>query len=260
MSTATFAVAVLLAAPSLGAWQTQSTLAPSYSTASIVNAATNLPSGFAPNSIVTIYGAHLSNSTVGQGSKTGNLPVILAGVSVYFGITPASLFFVSPGQINFLVPYDLQPGTKTITVVREGTSGPPVSLPLTETAPGLFETDPKTILATHADGSLITADLPAAAGEVIVIYAVGLGRTVPDMSGEQISSIARPILHALELVVGLNNVPVDAGSVQYVGVTPGYAGLYQINLRLPNPLPKNPELRAWIGLQASPPALLLPTR
>jgi uncharacterized protein (TIGR03437 family) len=259
MSAASLAVAVLLAAPSLGAWQTQSTLAPTYSTASIVNAATNLPAGFAPYSIVTIYGSHLSNVTQGLvGSQSP--PTTLGGVSVYLGLTAANLFFVSPGQINLLVPYDMQPGTKNLTVIREGTSGPAVILAVTETAPGLFQLDRTTLLTTHADATLVTSDQPAIGGEVIVIYAVGLGRTVPDMSGEVISSIARPILHSADLVVVLNNAPVDAGSVSYAGVTPGYAGLYQINLRLPDPLPKNPELRVWIGAQASPPSLTLPTR
>jgi uncharacterized protein (TIGR03437 family) len=89
---------------------------------------------------------------------------------------------------------------------------------------------------------------------------VGLGRTVPDLNGTTISSIARPILHTADIVVALNNAPVDAGSIQYAGVTPGYAGLYQINLRLPDPLPANPEVRVWIGPQASPPSLSLPTR
>jgi uncharacterized protein (TIGR03437 family) len=259
MSAASLAVAVLLAVPALEAWQTQSTLAPAYSTASIVNAATNLPSGFAPYSIVTIYGAHLSNATQGLAASQSP-PPILGGVSVYLGLTAANLFFVSPGQINLLVPYDMQPGTKNLTVIRDGTNGPAVSLALTETAPGLFQLDRTTLLATHADGTLVTPDLPASGGEVIVIYAVGLGRTVPDMSGEIISPVARPILHSADLAVVLNNAQVDAGSVLYAGVTPGFAGLYQINLRLPDPLPKNPEIRAWIGSQASPPALTLPTR
>ena len=51
---------------------------------------------------------------------------------------------------------------------------------LTETAPSLFQSAPGTILATHADGSLITQSSPASPGEVVVIYAVGLGHTVPD--------------------------------------------------------------------------------
>jgi uncharacterized protein (TIGR03437 family) len=260
MSTAYFAVAVLLAAPSLEAWQTQSTLAPSYSTASILNAATNLSSGFAPYSIVSIYGTNLSFTTASMVPANGTMPVILGGVTVYFGLTQASLFYVSPNQINVLVPYNLQPGTKTITVVREGTSGPPVNLALTETAPGLFHLDPTTILATHADGSVITPEAPAAAGEVVVIYAIGLGRTVPDLTAGSAPATARTILHAGDLVVVLNNAPVDAGSVLYAGVTPGFAGLYQINLRLPDSLPQNPEVRVWIGPQASAPFMILPTR
>jgi uncharacterized protein (TIGR03437 family) len=62
------------------------------------------------------------------------------------------------------------------------------------------------------------------------------------------------------LNVLLNGVPADPASIQYAGVTPGCAGLYQINLQLPAPLPSNPEVRVAIGSQISPPSLNLPTQ
>lgn len=259
MSAAYLAVAVLLLAPSLEAWQ-QTTLAPSYSAASVLNAATNLPSGFAPNTIVSIYGSNLSFGTAAAAPGSGSLPRILSGVTVYFGLTQAFLFFVSPTQINVLVPYELTPGTKTVTVNREGTIGPPVSLTLTETAPGLFQLGHGLVLATHSDGSVITPDQPAQPGEVIVIYAIGLGRTLPDLIGGTAPSAARTILHAADLAILVDYTPVDPVNVLYAGVTPGFAGLYQINLRLPAMFRVDPELRVGIGTQWSPPFMNLPTR
>lgn len=258
MSPAQYAVAVLLLAPSIGAWAQQTTLAPSYSAASILNAATNLPSGFAPNSIVSIYGTNLSFNTIGM-SVSSTLPRSLGGVAVNIDSTAAYLFFVSPTQINFLVPASLRPLATKLSVLREGTAGPAVPFVLSATAPGFFQLTSTTLLATHADGTVIAPGAPAMAGETIVIYATGLGPTVPDFPDGTLPGRAALITNFYGLAVAINSVVVDFSTIQYAGVTPGCAGLYQINLLLPNPLPSNPEIRVGIGTQISPPGTLLVT-
>ncbi len=45
----------------------------------------------------------------------------------------------------------------------------------------------------------------------------------------------------------LNGVAVDPSKIDYAGVTPGYAGLFQINLTLPDDAPSNPEIRVGSG-------------
>ena len=261
MSTATLAVAVLLFAPSLEAQITQSTLAPSYSTASITNAVTNLTTGFAPNSILSIYGSNLSNDTVGQTAASNSLPTTVDGVAVYFGsgAHAAGIFYVSPHQINVLVPYFLGAGPTPLVVNRQGTVGPTVTITLTDTAPGLFQASSGFVLATHADNSLVTAASPASAGEVIVLYAVGLGQTIPALTGA-IAIVAAKIADLPTFNVLLDGVAVSPSSILYAGVAPGFAGLYQINVALPAPLPSNPELRISIGPQISPAGLNLPTQ
>ena len=259
MSPAFRAAAVLLLAPSIGAWAQQSTLAPSYSTASIVNAATNQPSGFAPNSIVSIYGTNLSFNTVMMGVSP-TLPKALGGVTVLINSSPAYLFFVSPTQINLLIPASMSPAAVKLTVLREGTSGAAVPIVLSATAPGLFQLTPTTLLATHQDGTIINPNSPAIAGETIIVYATGLGPTVPDFPDGTLPDRAALITNFRNMGVAINSVLVDQSTIQYAGVTPGCAGLYQINLVLPNPLPSNPEIRLGIAGQNSPPGTLLPTQ
>ena len=251
MFAARLAPAYLVLAASLGA-QSANLSVPSYTAAGIVNSATNLSGDFAPNTIVSIYGTNLSYGTAGIPSGATVLPRTLGGVTVYFGAEYANLYYVSPKQINLLVPNDLRPGPVSVTVVREGVSGPAVPITLTETAPGLFQLNPSTIIATHADGSVITPDAPASPGEVIVIYAVGLGRTVPDMIPGQIPTRADPIQHLPDLQVQLNGNAVDPSLVMYAGITPFFAGLYQINVQLPSDMPSNPEVRVAILTQISP--------
>jgi uncharacterized protein (TIGR03437 family) len=85
---------------------------PAYTAASIVNSATNLADALAPNAIATIYGTDLSYGT-DQASSANlvnhMLPEALAGVRVYVGNYLTSLYYVSPRQINFLIP-ELRPG------------------------------------------------------------------------------------------------------------------------------------------------------
>jgi uncharacterized protein (TIGR03437 family) len=252
-------VAVLLLAPSLEAQATQTTLAPSYSTASIANAATNLTAGFAPNSIISIYGSNLANGTAAVTSSTGILPISLGGVTVYISGKPGSIFYISPKQVNVLIPYNLSAGPSSVVILRDGTAGPAVPIVLTATAPGLFELGATTILATHADGSLITASSPAVAGEVVIIYAVGLGPTIPEQNDGEVPPRSAVIANFASMNVLLNGAPVVHSAIQYAGITPGCAGLYQINLLLPTPLPSNPEVRVQIGDQISPAAMTLVT-
>jgi uncharacterized protein (TIGR03437 family) len=259
MFAARFALAVLVLGSSMEADGFQASTAPSYSSASIVNSASNLPNDYAPNTIISLYGLNLAYSTRGIPPNSA-LPTTLGGVTVYVGIAAANLFYISPTQINVLVPNNLQPGPVTISVVREGASGPAAVIVLAETAPALFALNPGTVLATHADGSTITPDSPAAQSEVIVIYAVGLGRTNPDPLSGQIPTAAAPIQHLKDLQVLLNGTAIDTALIYYAGVTPGFAGLYQINVQLPVNMSADPEVRVAIGSQISAPGLALPTR
>src|SRR5260370_22233940 len=81
-----------------------------YSAAGIVNAATQGPDALAPNTIATIYGKNLSTASYGARPSDivgGTMPTTLQGVSVLVSGRPCALFYVSEGQINFLIPYEL---------------------------------------------------------------------------------------------------------------------------------------------------------
>jgi uncharacterized protein (TIGR03437 family) len=60
--------------------------------------------------------------------------------------------------------------------------------------------------------------------------------------------------------VVLGGVPVEPGRIAYVGVMPGYAGLYQINLKLPENVESDPEIRIGLAGQISRTGLRLPVR
>lgn len=240
-------------------------LTPVYSDASIVNAATNIPGPLAPLGLVSIYGQDLSVVTraiTPDDVRNELLPTSLigTGVSVSIDFVTVPILFVSPNQINFLIPGNVRPGVRKLQVLNNGKAGPRVDIEIADTSPGLFRMGEGEVIATHADGALITAESPAVPGEVIVIYAAGLGATQPAVSGLTIPKAAAMISARSEFAVLLNDTPVADSEILYAGLTPGFAGLYQINCRLPLDAPVNPEVRVRLPGQTSPPKLYLAVR
>jgi uncharacterized protein (TIGR03437 family) len=249
---AAMTVALLLAAAHA---RSADLLAPSYSQSTIVNTATQTVQPLAPNAVATIYGSNLSFATyaVGTGDvRGGSLPTTVQSVTVMMGGFPCGLYYVSPGQINFVVPYPLAAGNVSVVVARSGLAGPVVTVPVALTSPGLFMAGPGTALAVHLSGAVVSDDAPAKANEIIVLYADGLGWTSPDTYTGRIASGATSILASAHLQVLLNGTAVPAQNVLYAGLAPGYAGLYQINLKLPDAVLLNPEIRISAGGQTSP--------
>jgi uncharacterized protein (TIGR03437 family) len=240
--------------------------APIYSAASIVNAADNQSGALAPNTIGTIYGKNLAYNTAALTADEvhgGILPTVLTGsaeVRVFINHYPADLYYVSPTQINFLVPPDLLPQPALFQVVIDGQYGtsPPIQFTLAAAAPALFQLDLKNAVATRADGSVITPLAPAQPGEIVVLWATGLGQTAPPAVKNQLPTAAAPLVAGANLSVLLDGVPVDSSAISYAGIAPGYAGLYQINLRLPSSTGANPEIRLQLDDAISIPQVYLP--
>lgn len=232
---------------------------PSVSSASLVNAATG-QAGYAPYSICTLYGSDLYLNGTAAAWGHSDVPTVLGGVTVLFGRVPAGVLYVSQTQINLLVPNSLTPGAYAVKVVRDGLSSAPISVVLDEVAPGLFPLRTGFAVALHVDGTPVTENAPAQPGEVVAFYATGLGRTQPDPSDRAIAISAAPIAHAADFQVLLDGVALDFSRVEYAGIAPYNAGLYQINVRLPNDLPAtNPEVRIRVAGTLSPTGLRLIT-
>jgi uncharacterized protein (TIGR03437 family) len=236
--------------------------APNYTAAGIVNGASFQP-GLAPNTVVSIFGTNLAWNT--QGLRPGDLaegvmPISLGNVEVYFEGWPAYLYYVSPLQINFLVPSSLRAGTFQFWVARQGTRGPIVTVTLQDVAPALFQASATTAIASHLDWSVVTSESPAAAGEIITLWATGLGGTNPELEDGVLPAGVQWLRQLTQFEVWINGAAVDPGAILYAGVAPGFAGLYQVDVRLPDPLPANPEIRVGLGGTMSPAGITLPAQ
>ncbi len=214
----------------------------------LVNAASNTVVPLAPNTIATLYGSNLSFNTraISADDIRGNvLPTLLPGTGLRILIAnqPASLYYVSPTQVNLLIPANLIRGTYQLQVLRDGLAGPKIPVVIEDSAPQLFVLGDKFAITHRAMGSLATFDTPAHPGEIVVVYVTGLGRTSPELPGGQIATTPSPVVRAREFRLYLNGEAVDPACVFYVGLTPGFGGLYQVNFRIPPGTPDNPELR-----------------
>jgi uncharacterized protein (TIGR03437 family) len=257
---------VLLAALALGPFQAgTSGSGPYYTADSIANSAASVTGLYAPNTFVTIYGQNLAYTTVSLTAADisgGMLPTVLGstGVRVLLNNIPANIYYVSPTQVNLLIPTSLIPGPVTLQLVVDGLAGPAIPILLESAAPSLFQTDATTVLGVHLDYSLITATSPAQPGEVIVLYASGLGPTNPAAIPDQIPQQAATVTPMSSFSVLVNGVALNPQLILYAGVTPGFAGLFQINVQLPSDAPPNPEIRIGYAGIMSPPGRFLPVR
>jgi len=238
---------------------------PTYTAASIVNAATNQPGPLAPLALVSLYGADLAFVTRAispDDLRNGQLPTTLigSGVSVAIDNIAVPILFVSPGQINFIVPGNMRTGLRRVRVLNNGKAGPEIEIRIAESSPGLFQMEENAVIATHANGALVTPGDPAIPGEILIFYAAGLGATSPAVTGLTIPNAAASISARPQFALLLNGQPVPDQNILYAGVTPGFAGLYQINCRLPDDTPADPEIRLSLLGQTSPPKLHLTVR
>ncbi|MGH9831653.1 MAG: putative Ig domain-containing protein [Blastocatellia bacterium] len=200
-----------------------------------VSAASFLP-GVAPDSIVAVFGAQLSTQT--QAAASLPLPTELGGVRARVrdsqGVERvASLFFVSLGQINLLVP----PGTASGTATLSLSSGASGELTITRTAPGLFAANANgqgvpaaVVLRVGADGTPSFEPVARLEGDRFVPAPIDLGS-----AGERVFLV----LFGTGIRF-LQNVTASVGGAQagvlFAGAAESFAGLDQINLALPRAL------------------------
>jgi len=201
--------------------------------AAVNGASFNRGAALAPGTIVSIFGANLALSTASAPSLP--LPISLAGTRVLVGETPIPLFYVSPAQINALLPYELVPGTYQLAVESLSGRGPGISLLVSAYAPGIFTVSSngsgQGIFVVAQDGSLVSNNSPARRGSVVSIYATGLGAVDPPVTSGDAGNAIEPLNRTL--LTPMVRFDTYDGDVLYSGLAPGFAGLYQINVKVP---------------------------
>jgi len=93
---------------------------------------------------------------------------------------------------------------------------------------------------------------PAKPGDVLTLYATGFGLTTPAFEAGQLPDTIAPTVQKVRVTVG--GIELGDADVLYAGVTPGLAGVYQVNLRLPAETPDGEQtVVVRVGNFTSPP-------
>lgn len=190
----------------------------------IVNAA-GFQAPVAPGSVISIFGANLASTSAPAPGVP--LPTTLGGVSVVVNSSlRAPLFYVSPTQINALLPYETLPGSATLSV----NGSTPISFTVAASAPGVILYGANRAVAVNQDYSLNGPDHPALAGGWITVYMSGQGLVSPSVATNAVSPSNPVAIPVLPVTATLGGQPA---AVLFAGLTPGAVGLFQVNLRIP---------------------------
>lgn len=218
--------------------------APQTTSKGFVSAANPLSgNALAPRSIASLYGLNLAPKTA-VADLAPPLPFTLGGTTLTMlaGAQTVPLYFVSPNQINFQVPL-IALGTQTLTITQ-GVQSVSIPVQLVSYSPALFTTNAQgTGQASVAIANTASLAAPAGAfpdsrpakiGEFISIYCTGLG-DVSNRPGLGSPSPTNPLANTLvKPTVTIGGV---AATVAFSGLAPGYVGLYQVNVQVPDTVP-----------------------
>jgi len=199
-----------------------------------VSAANYQRTALAPEIVAAAFGVGLATGI--EVASTIPLPTNLRGTTVSVRDSagserPAQLFFVSPGQINFQVPWATPTaGTVNVAVLVNGGSSNTVAVPVGTAAPGLFY--------NPASGAAIVQNLPsftlndpsnpAPTGSTIVAYLTGSGPVSPAAKDGTPTSVLTNATSTVTAKIGSANA-----TVAFTGLTPGFIGLAQMNIVVP---------------------------
>jgi uncharacterized protein (TIGR03437 family) len=228
-----------------------------------VNAASSFPAqALAPGTFASLYplGGTFGTNPATDLSGLPNpvpFPTVLADAQVLFNGQPASLSYVSPGQINFIVPMSAPSGgTADVQVVRQSTGQILADgvVQMDAVSPALFVVGRQpsncsaaagkcwqAAVANDADGTVNSPNNPAAAGSYISIYATGQGFVqgappdgdVPRAGLVQTSQIPKVWINSCYVDDSSCTKETGVENVQFSGLSPQFPGVWQINVRIP---------------------------
>jgi uncharacterized protein (TIGR03437 family) len=243
---------------------------------SVVGAGLSTPavSSLSPNGLFTIFGSGLASATAGLTESeivNNELPTDLGNTCVRVLAAQWGLFYVSPGQINALAGELPASGTVPVQVITNcGTANEiataVVNVPVAAAAPEfLYFVDnangQNPVATIEQNGAYVAAPgliagatfTPAKAGDVLTAFGVGWGATSSSAAPGTIASAAATLTSPYSLTLG-----DETAVASYAGLSPGFAGLYQINFTVPSGLSAgNQALVLTVNGVASPAAAFI---
>lgn len=202
---------------------------PSATSAGIVNLASQATL-IAPGSLISIHGANLAFSDAIATSMP--LPNSLNGTSIMINGIPAPIAFVSSTQISAQVPFETKVGSATLLIEVGTVPSLPVTLEVIATAPGVLRTPggDHAVAQNYPDGTLNSSDNPARPGQYVAVYLTGQG-SVDHPVATGAAAPANPL--SVPLAPILVQVGGKVADIAFAGLAPGFVGLMQLDIVIP---------------------------
>jgi uncharacterized protein (TIGR03437 family) len=199
----------------------------------ILNTA-NLRSGaVAPGQVASITGSSLG-PTDPVITGAGAWPTELGGVKVSVNGTNVPIRYAAASRIDVQMPFNLPGPTANIQVTYSTNVSDAVPVPVQASFPGLFAQrsgGTGQAKAANQDGTLNSVTNPAKRGSYVTVYGIGLGAVNPSAVAGQVPPTSPLSLAVNPVAASIGGVPA---TVSFAGLAPGYAGLYQINILVPD--------------------------
>jgi uncharacterized protein (TIGR03437 family) len=206
---------------------------------SIGNVASYAVNATPPGSVFVLFGNGLTATGKTASALQVPLTTTLLSTKVTVNTEPAPLFYVSSGQIDAQMPWDIPPGTVASVVVTNGaapsgaqtSNAAAVYVPATGT-PGLSFYGNNRAVVVNVDGNVNAPTDAAAVGDEVTAYFTGGGPV--NSATKLVSGAAAP--GGLSPVTGSDPTVTVGGinaNVVYMGLTPDGVGLYQVNFVVP---------------------------
>jgi uncharacterized protein (TIGR03437 family) len=197
---------------------------PSFTAATVLNAASMVSGPIAPGMVVAITGSNLGDTFAPHNcSSTLPVPTTCVGISVLVNGAPAPVLNTTSTEVRFQAPSNLTGSTATIQVSSNLSgsteSSAIVTVPVAPAAPGLFSKDSSgTGTGYYFDSSLSTAfpaPSPAVnAGDTVVLYGTGFGATNPAVAAGVLGpSSGASATATVTMTINNQSVPVTFGGL-----------------------------------------------
>jgi uncharacterized protein (TIGR03437 family) len=206
----------------------------------------------APGELISIFGSGIGGApTTLQLDASGKVTTTLSNTQLMINGIAAPLIYVSPNQINAIVPYETAGSAEaTIQVLYGGTPAPSWSVPVVKAAPSVFTVSGSGVgqaSVVNADGSVNAASNPAARGTIVQIYATGGGQTTPGSSTGTVAVGPANLLDTAVVQIGGVNAQVI-----YAGAAPSEVdGVLQLNVLVPTSLAAGTSLPVVISIRGA---------
>jgi uncharacterized protein (TIGR03437 family) len=194
----------------------------------VLNSASLAPGPISPGSLFSIFGSNLATSSIDD------------SVSVRVNGVLAPPTYISPGQINAQLPYATPAGEISFEVSTPAGSSPPEYASVANAAIGIFVySGTARAICLNQDNSLNGAANPEARGRVLTVFLTGIGRVTPEIASGESAPLDR--LHKAVASASATLGGIDA-QIQFLGLTPGFVGLAQANVLIPDAVSPGAEV------------------